>query len=321
MKEFNKLEKRAVNLDKEKIYGDLDVQCREEINEDVVSDYSDKIKRGAKFPPISVFVDKKGKLWLADGWHRIKATRQAKKNEIVVQFYQGEKSDAVLFACGANQEHGLRRSNEDKRRAARRTLEICPDWSDGLIAEHCGVSVPFVGEIRNQVLNVKTSKEESTKKEKAKVVLPQRRIGRDGKSYTMPAPKAKPVAKDEGFSTDEEGQEIPEDMLPIWERRPEVSDLMLKISNVRTALRKSKDSGDALLAACHQDVLTWLDNTYIELKGCMPHAVCPVCGGADVKCKWCNRRAGFVSQIQWNEKLPRDVIEVAQKAVKKNARK
>lgn len=36
--------------------------------------------------------------------------------------------DAILYSCGANDRHGLRRTNEDKRRAVKKSLED-PEWS------------------------------------------------------------------------------------------------------------------------------------------------------------------------------------------------
>ncbi|CAH1672360.1 hypothetical protein CHELA20_50910 [Hyphomicrobiales bacterium] len=51
---------------------------------------------------------------------------------------------------GANSLHGLRRSNEDKRRAVMRLLEdsVWSGWSDGEVARRCGVSQPFVSSLR-----------------------------------------------------------------------------------------------------------------------------------------------------------------------------
>jgi hypothetical protein len=54
---------------------------------------------------------------------------------------QGSLRDAILFACGANAVHGLRRTNKDKRRAVR-TLLKDPEWSqwtDVEIARRCAV--------------------------------------------------------------------------------------------------------------------------------------------------------------------------------------
>lgn len=60
---------------------------------------------------------------------------------------------AVLYACGANAAHGLRRTNADKRRAVLTLLED-GEWaklSDEEIARRCAVSRPFVGGLRPEV--------------------------------------------------------------------------------------------------------------------------------------------------------------------------
>ena len=74
----------------------------------------------------------------------------AGEEEISADIRPGTQRDARLFAVGANQTHGLRRSNEDKRRAVLVLLkdeEWCT-WSDREIAKRCGVTHPFVAKLR-----------------------------------------------------------------------------------------------------------------------------------------------------------------------------
>lgn len=58
--------------------------------------------------------------------------------------------DAILFSVGVNSSHGLRRTNADKRRSVMRLLDDAEwsTWSDREIARRCGVSQPFVGNLR-----------------------------------------------------------------------------------------------------------------------------------------------------------------------------
>ena len=63
---------------------------------------------------------------------------------------QGTQRDAILWSVGANASHGMRRTNQDKRRAVMRLLEDAEwkCWSDREIAERCAVTHPFVAELR-----------------------------------------------------------------------------------------------------------------------------------------------------------------------------
>jgi hypothetical protein len=95
-------------------------------------------------PPPTVFFDgEDGEVyWLADGFHRVQAYMVLEHTEIVCDVRKGGKRDATLFSLGANATHGLRRTNEDKRRAVLTMLND-PEWrtwSDSEIARHCNVS-------------------------------------------------------------------------------------------------------------------------------------------------------------------------------------
>lgn len=124
-------------------------QPREALNEEAVSDYAEKMTRGEKFPPVVVFFDGADR-WLADGFHRVEAARRAGRTEIDADIRQGDKRAAVLHSVGANREHGLPRTNADKRRAVLVLLDDAEwsQWSDREIARVVGVSQPFVGTLR-----------------------------------------------------------------------------------------------------------------------------------------------------------------------------
>lgn len=124
-------------------------QSRAAINQEVASDYADLVRAGAVFPPVTVFFDGVS-YWLADGFHRYEAHVSAGAYEIAADIRQGTQRDAILFSVGANASHGLRRTNDDKRRAVLTLLNDAEwsKWSDREIARACGVSQPFVSGIR-----------------------------------------------------------------------------------------------------------------------------------------------------------------------------
>lgn len=89
---------------------------------------------------------------------------------------QGTRRDTVLFSVGANNHHGLRRTNNDKQIAVETLLRDHEWglWSDNAIAKACGVSQPFVSKIRASICP-------SSNDYKMK----QRTAQRQGKTYTI----------------------------------------------------------------------------------------------------------------------------------------
>lgn len=142
-------------------------QPRASLNEETTRDYMLDMLDGAQFPPITVFYDG-SEYWLADGFHRVQAALQANIAEIEAQVIQGTRRDAVLHSVSANATHGLRRTNEDKRRAVLTLLNDL-EWvklSDREIARRASVSQPFVSALRaKQSDNVITPSDELARHE------------------------------------------------------------------------------------------------------------------------------------------------------------
>lgn len=131
---------------------DGDTQLRAAGSEAVVADYAEALKDGAVFPPVVVFHDGTD-YWLADGFHRYAAHAAAGLSDVAVTIRDGSRRDALLHAAGANADHGLRRTQADKRKAVLVLLED-PEWrqwSDRAIAERVKVSHPTVAKIRREL--------------------------------------------------------------------------------------------------------------------------------------------------------------------------
>jgi len=138
----------------------IDTQPRAVIFNDVVEEYADEMLNNIVFPPVDVFFD--GSLyWLADGYHRVRAAELASRDKINVVVHDGTKRDAILFSFGANSKHGLRRTNEDKRRAVSRLLsdKEWSKWSNRRLAEIAGVDEKTIRNWREQ-LDVNTDQRE-----------------------------------------------------------------------------------------------------------------------------------------------------------------
>lgn len=127
-------------------------QARAEMKPGVAAEYAEAIAAGAKLPPIVVFHDGADN-WPGDGFHRLEGHRLAGRKVIAAEVRPGTKRDAILFALGANDTHGLRRTNADKQKAITTAL-LDPEWSqwtDREIARRCAVDHKSVGNLRRRL--------------------------------------------------------------------------------------------------------------------------------------------------------------------------
>ena len=166
------------------IRSDGGTQVRARLELEMVDEFVEALEIGAVFPPVAVYQD--GAIyWLADGFHRLEASKKTGAAEIGCEVLQGDRRAAVLHAVGANADHGLRRTHEDKRRAVELLLAD-QEWrgeSDRQLAERAGVSHVFVASVRAQLETV-TSCPAAPRK------------GRDGRVRKMPkAGTTKPLTK------------------------------------------------------------------------------------------------------------------------------
>lgn len=135
-------------------------QPRAALNQATVDDYSEVLTAGGELPPVTVFHDGANH-WLADGFHRLFAHRKIGALTLVADIRQGTLRDAILHAVGANAAHGLRRTNEDKRKAVLTLLQDAEwgKWSDREIARRCEVGHPLVATLRATVTGRNSSED------------------------------------------------------------------------------------------------------------------------------------------------------------------
>lgn len=134
------------------ITADQSAQPRSAIEVGRVTEYTEDMDRGDKFPPLIVFYDGK-RHWLADGFHRFYAATNAGLQDVECDVRRGGLRDAVLYSCGANASHGMRRTNDDKRRAVSRLLLDAEwaKWSNAEIARRCAVDDKLVAAVRKEI--------------------------------------------------------------------------------------------------------------------------------------------------------------------------
>lgn len=127
-------------------------QMRAELNEEALAEYEQRWASGEVAPPVVAFYDGSA-YWLADGFHRAESASRAGVNVVLCDVRAGTRRDAILYAVGANANHGLRRTNADKRRAVETLLndEEWRGWSDREIAKRAGVDGKTVAKLRAEV--------------------------------------------------------------------------------------------------------------------------------------------------------------------------
>jgi ParB-like nuclease domain len=236
-------EKRVLPLSAIRL--DERTQPRATLVTNCVAEYAADMKRGCKFPRLVVFEDAAGVFWLADGFHRIAAASKLKLETMECEVHKGELQDAILHSCGVNARHGLRRSNEDKRRAVRRMLdnEEWSHWTDSEIARRCKVGHDLVARLRAQskpVILAETQVSTRTFRHPKTGELAQMRTGNIGRS------RARDPEPEKGSS--EQGPEQLQSALPPQEL-PEPAPEAASDSAAKLVSQEPVSSDDDALAA------------------------------------------------------------------------
>lgn len=290
------------------------LQIRVKMDQDVILDYADAMKAGKKFPPLLTFFDGES-YFLADGFHRLHAAKELSLLKIACEVRDGTRADARLAACGANQEHGLQRKNQDKRQAVKVVLELRPEWSNRMIAEHVGVHHDMVGE-RRQLADSASSNVRNPRQSTGfgPPPTPPQRIGLDGKFRNAPPVKEPPPVPESPAESagneaiglvDAFGRHVPEDLAPLWHRRQEVQDALTAISRVRSTIRNAQESQDPLWTEINfSSALALLDRVYTEVDSTKPYVVCPMCQG--IGCRACKER-GLLGKYRYETVIPREL--------------
>jgi uncharacterized ParB-like nuclease family protein len=311
------------------------MQVRAHLCEETVQEYVEAMAAGAKFPPVIVFHDGTN-YWLADGFHRLEAWKRNGVENVKAEVKEGTRIDALKFAFSANNSHGLRMSNEDKRKVVlivyenRVALGLGEVPSANSVAEMCGVHHSFAGKQLATVASWRDATE---------------RQGADGKKRSLPIPPPRPPVmpptgarfpippsrdgsgggassegkhdEDQGFGgqdlspssvrpahlTDMLGNHVPQNIAELWMRRTELMEVVKLVQKGRLAVAKAQDAGDPLWGNFNfSSVMMHIDNALAHLKGAVPHCVCVYCQG--IGCKAC--RTGLMPVAQY-ERLPREL--------------
>ena len=134
-------------------------QAREELNQEAVADYAEKMRDGEVFPPVTVFFDG-SEYWLVDGFHRYFATKSNGKTSIDAEVENGTLKEAVRASWKANGKRGLNLNSADTKKImlAMFADEVTKTWSNRQIAEYVGVSHSTVNRLKSLLEQRSTEK-------------------------------------------------------------------------------------------------------------------------------------------------------------------
>lgn len=285
------------------IRADGDTQPRARMDNLTISEYAEEVKAKRKFPPLEVYYDG-ATYWLVDGFHRHAAYLRENISQVDVVITQGSLEEARWASLNKNHSHGLRRTNEDKRKAVETALKMKPEMSDAVIAEWCGVHINTVASTRKQVtqnVGPETPRQ------------PQKRTGKDGKQYPARPPVYPPMPPDSEEKeppksttppapTDAIGRIIPPAAMETWNRKGEAVELLEFASRIRVAIKKAQENHDPFYGELSLgNLLADIDSLYGHLKLLKPYTVCPNCQGM-TGCRLCNDRR-MVSQFKWEHSV------------------
>jgi uncharacterized ParB-like nuclease family protein len=312
------------------------IQVRAKIDTRTVNEYTEHM--AAKKPPLPPIVlfgpDSRGKYYLSEGWHRLEAHKKAGRASIQATIREGGWKDALEHALGSNAQHGLRRSNADKRHAVKLALIHWVEWSNNLVSNKCNVDEGTVRNVRSDM--------EST----SEIPKLNTRIGADGKTRSVP-PKDPPVATQadhsegdasSGHNPEDEvprsptagepvfqtvqgvdeppplpldrlNQKVPPHLVPLWERRREVQELLDELSRIHKVIQQAEYDRDPLYFGAGQgntpvnftSALGHLKQARVSIKEAMPFAVCAMCQGAG--CRSCSGN-GLISKFRYDTIIP-----------------
>lgn len=225
-------------------------QSRAKLNEDVVAEYAELYRAGVQFPPVIVFFDGKDR-WLADGFHRFFAAKSAGLTSIYENITPGTLRDAKFYSWQANQEHGQRRTNEDKRSIVLAVLqdEEASQWSDNKIAKEFGFSPNFVGTVRKSLSSEDSEKPTErtyTTKHGNTATMQTANIGKLRPAPPQVDEPVAPVARDE------------DDYTELDAAQDQISELqsMLVVANLGDASDEDKLQASNLIADLQAEIKT-----------------------------------------------------------------
>ncbi len=270
-------------------------------DDDTVEQYAENYEKGVPMPPIVLFYDPDTKQFLlADGRHRYEAAEFNQQDKIEATIIEGGYADALKHALLANAEHGVPRSNADKRQCVKAALL---QWGAGVTDMHIAgiamVSDKTVASVREEMLEHKQLKPTKT------------RTRSDGQEITVGSSGREEMV-------DSFGKAIPHKVQTYWDRRDEMQKLHDQAEWVHDALKDAHRIKDPMFAELNfTDLLASLEHIKSSIKSAIPFCVCTNCAGHPETqkggCRLCLDR-GLIGKFRYDNLVPLEIKEIMKKA-------
>jgi len=281
---------------------------RADLRPEVIEEYASIYKKDKKkMPHIDVFYEAGNKrMLIGDGMHRLQAMRSLNFKACQANVHAGVYEDALKFALTANERHGIRRSQADKRKAVEEAIRQWPKVSNVQIANLASVDDHTVKAVRDWL------------EEQGKIAPEPVREGRDGSKR---AASAKPTSESRGSTAPDmprkleakckTGAVLTVQALKYWNRTPEIKELLDELTTFERKLKKAQSMEDLMFCEVNiSAALADIDKIYTNLQTGLPYAVCTQCQGQPKtqpkgECRLCCGRA-VISKFRW-DKVPAEI--------------
>jgi len=313
------------NMNKLIFINDIDIEnspkVRAQLNEEVANDYGQALKAKANLPAPILYQGKGEKHFLiGDGLHRVTGAKAVGIKTLLCEVREGGFEEALTYALTCNTTHGLRRSQADKKRVVEAALAQWPKLSDTELAKRTHVDHKTVasyrkgmeGEGRIESSPVRTTRDGVVRTATRKVKAAAEAAGNSLKESNGSASKEE--------LKDSIGRLIPKDLVPLWQRIPEVTNLIDSLRSVRGEVEIAQKDKDPMWAEVTMDnVVALLNEVITKLKVLIPYTVCTTCQGKlNSKCALCHGR-GLISKFRWDT-VPEETQKLVIKAAKEVAK-
>ena len=269
-------------------------QARVGIDQSIVDEYAEAWKLGAALPNIDAVRvtegELAGKVVVWDGFHRIAAARKLGVKTIGVDVTTGTIATAIDLCTSANATHGMRRTNEDKRRAVIMAITLDKQLkrkrSDRQIAQYVGVHNSTVSEIRAELSG------KVKKKPKSNSVNVSEHENGEGEANEV---------KQSLVTVDELGRRVTNpEVQKVLALNPEFDDIVESIESIGRRIKSlSETPAGAELVQRAQSLSFDLKGVHDAVAFARPYTECPYGPGCTTTCNACRGR-GWICREQWD---------------------
>lgn len=260
-----------------KILRPAETQMRVRISEETINEYAEARQSGARFPDIEVFGPTEDDVYiLASGFHRVGGYEKAGDLKINATIYPGGYREAILHAVGTNSDHGLQRTEEDRRKCVL-TLLCDKEWRakpQDWVAKVARVRKQFVGDVKREL-----KEEEARARGETVPERPSRKAAKSSPIGSNGAPAKRSMEPITVEGSDRWGQVIPEDLKAVV-GYANAGLLIAKAIRDHVAEVEEFRKTPGGVKVAHQSVTTDLRKAAEGIERCVFDAVCPECEGS-----------------------------------------